>query len=229
MTKELLTSHPRRINLEEVDKSLTRVVVHWKRIDNELDSMKIGRKEPPFTMQVKDQMISGYVHLDDLLSQGVRPFSDESISEMLKFNNRIHYGTDTQLMTEYDSAISANAERYYKRINPIKDWYAAHEVKGHHPYELAAEIYVAILGRPQLFIEGNHRAGTLIADYIHAFFGHPIFVLTVRNALDFFEPAGKIKHFYKASAWQKLNPPEYKKRFGKFWREHIDHRYLLPE
>jgi hypothetical protein len=52
-----------------------------------------------------------------------------------------------------------------------------HTRRGDHPYKLAAEAYLSIVGQPQLFTEGNHRTGSLIASWINLHAGYPPFVL----------------------------------------------------
>jgi hypothetical protein len=60
-----------------------------------------------------------------------------------------------KLRLEYNRAIQANSEKFAEYIIPIKKWYKKH-IKGKpHPLKVAAEVYVAVLGFPQLFIEGN--------------------------------------------------------------------------
>ena len=114
---------------------------------------------------------------------------------MLTLNDRVHYGTDTPLMAEFSTAIESNVEKFNAQIDPIANWYWRHAGQGDHPYKLAAETYVSIVGEPQLFIEGNHRTGSLIANWINLHAGYPPFVLTVDNAIDYFAPSAAIKQF----------------------------------
>ena len=65
--------------------------------------------------------------------------------------------------------------------------------RGNHPLKIAAEIYVSILGYPLLYIVGNHRTGSLIADWISVYDGFPAFVLSVENAIAYFAPSAEIK------------------------------------
>ena len=151
-----------RLNLVKVEQSLIGVEKNWKKIDDELDLRKIGRKDTPFNAVVRARMMSAYELLDDLLGKGVEPFSIESLEDMCELNNLVHYGLDSKLRLEYVKAIRANEEKFYRNIDPVIKYYENHMEKEPHPLKVAAEVYVAILGYPQLFIEGNHRAGSII-------------------------------------------------------------------
>lgn len=228
MANQVLKPNPERLNLEAIGASLKRVELHWKQIDDELELRGIGRKDTPFTATIRMRMMSSFEYLDALLVQQMPPFSAESIGHMLALNNRVHYGTDQQLIAEYTTAIEANAERFYQHIEPIQIWYEQHTKRGDHPLKIAAEIYVSILGYPQLYIEGNHRTGSLIANWISVYNGFPPFILSVENAIAYFAPSAEIKSFVNKSTWRgQAKLPKYRKSFLKFWESHIDSQYLL--
>ncbi len=220
--------HAGRLHLELIDLSLRTVEMHWKEMDDELALRGIGRKDTPFKATVRMRMLSAYSYLDALLAQQIPPFSPESIDHMLVLNERVHYGTDRQLISEYVFAIEATAEKFHQNIRPIQNWYEEHTKRGDHPLKIAAEIYVSILGYPQLYIEGNHRTGVLIADWINVYYGFPPFVLSVDNAIAYFAPSAEIKSFADKSTWRgRARLPKYRKSFLKFWESHIDSQYLI--
>ena len=217
-----------RIDLGAVNQSLQAVETHWQAIDDELDRRKIGRKDTPFNALVREQMNTAYAHLNYLLEQKVPPFSSDGILEMFVLNNRVHYGTDTALMREYHTAIDATYDKFQIQIVPLNDWYHRHETD--HPLKLAAEIYVGILGFPQLFVEGNHRTGALIGSWINLYFGYPPFVLSVDNAIAFFEPSSEIKRFVNKATWRgQSRLPKYRKVFREFWERYIDKKYIATK
>jgi len=221
--------HPGRLHLENIASSLKMVEIHWTEIDNELDRRRIGRKDTPFNAIVKKRMISAYSYLDDLLQVHIPPFSPESIEPMLLLNQRVHYGTNRQLLSEYARAREATAKKFYHYIGPLQQWYEKHRKRGMHPLKLATEIYVSILGYPQLYIEGNHRTGSLIANWISVYYGFPPFVLSADNALAYFAPSTAIKcSTNKATLRGQARLPKLRKSFLNFWQNHIDHQYLLP-
>lgn len=219
--------HIGRLQLETIALSLTTVEEHWTEIDDELDRGGIGRKDA-FNEVVKLRMISAFTYLDELLSEQIPPFSPASIEPMLLLNQRVHYGTDGQLLAEYVRAREATAEKFYQHIEPIQQWYERHTERGDHPLKIAAEIYVSILGYPQLFIEGNHRTGSLIADWITVYYGFPPFVLSADNAIAYFAPSAEIKSFADKSTWRgRARLPKYRKSFLHFWERHIESQYLI--
>ncbi len=220
--------HLKRINLLMVGYSLQEVEDYWDEIDDALDEQRIGRKDK-FSDVLRRNVVSAYEYLDALVGAGIRPFSRESLPHMLTLNKRVHYGTDARLMDEYSQAIKANEQDFfYPGIERIYDWVKRHRQRGDHPLKIAAEVYVAILSRPQLFNEGNHRTGTLISDWISLYYGFPPFVLSVDNALAYFEPSAQIKHFGDKSTRRGLRQlPKYHKSFRKFWDQHIDSKYLI--
>ena len=223
-----MKSQSERLNLDTIDASLKTVEEHWEQIDTQLELQRIGRKDTPFSATVRERMMSAFNYLDMLLAQQIPPFSHESIAHMLILNNRVHYGTDQQLMREYASALEASAEKFYQHIGPIQEWYERHMQRGNPPLKVAAEIYVAILGYPQLYIEGNHRTGSLIANWITVYHGFPPFVLSIDNAIAYFAPSAEIKSFANKSTWRgQARLPKYRKSFLQFWEHHLDRRYLL--
>ena len=202
--------------------------MHWSEINDELERRCIGRKDTPFDEVIKMRMMSAYSYLDDLLREQIPPFSEDSIEPMLQLNHRVHYGTDRRLLSEYAKAVEATTEKFYQHIGPIQEWYERHRKWGKHPLKLAAEIYVSILGYPQLYIEGNHRTGSLIANWISVYYGFPPFVLSADNALAYFAPSTEIQSFADKSTWRgQARLPKYRKSFLHFWERHIDNRYLM--
>ena len=219
---------PKRLYLEEIDASLKTVEAHWAEIDDDLELQGIGRKDTPFTDVVRTRMMSAYNHLDIMLAQEVPPFSPESIGHMLLLNERVHYGTDQELLAEYATARKATSEKFYQHIGTIQEWYERHKKRGDDPLKLAAEVYVSILGYPQLYIEGNHRTGSLVANWITVYYGFPPFVLSVNNAIAYFAPSAEIKSFVNKASWRGMTKlPKYRKSFLAFWERHIDSRYLM--
>ena len=217
-----------RLNLVAVDQSLIRVEKNWKKIDDELDFRKIGRKDTAFNADIRVKMMCAYGLLDNLLRDEVEPFSIESLEDMCELNNMVHYGLDQPLRQEYVKAIRANEEKFYRNIDPIIKWYENHMRKEPHPLKVASEVYVAVLGHPQLFIEGNHRAGILISSWINMYYGYPPFVLSPKNAISYFKPSADIKHFANKSTWRgRSRLPKYRKTFKEFWEKNIEWKYVI--
>ncbi len=216
-------------NIKEIEKAYLDVFNHWEEIDNLLDQNKIGRKDTPFDQGLMDNLICAWDYLDffikkkdyDLLSKRGGP-------DMLEINNRVHYGLNTTLRSEYRKAISATAEKFTRQVKPLRSYYSKKTRNQVSATKIAAEIFISIVGQPQLYIEGNHRSGAIVSSWINLVNNRPPFVLTVENAISFFKPAQEIKQFDKTSRWRSLTKlPKYKKSFREFWLNHCSERFAM--
>jgi hypothetical protein len=215
-----------RLDLCEIDGALLEVERSWPHIDAELQRLRIGRKDP-FTALLRNNMLSAYAYLDELLARDIAPFSPASFDHMLALNDRVHYGTDMALMAEFATAVESNVEKFNAQVDAIANWYWRHARQGDHPYKLAAETYVSIVGEPQLFNEGNHRTGSLIASWINLSTGYAPFVLSAENAIAYFAPSAAIKQFANRSTWRgRRQLPKYRKSFRAFWEQHVEKKYV---
>ncbi len=220
---------PYRPNLKEIEKSYTDVLKNWKEIDDQLDRQKIGRKDTPFDKLLMDNLLSAWDYIDFFIKKrDYSLLSKKGGPDMLEINNRVHYGLDDTLRQEYHKAISATANKFTKQVQPLRNYYRKKTARNASINKIAAEIYIAILGQPLLYIEGNHRSGSIISSWINLVHNRPPFVLTVENAMSFFKPAQQIKEFDKSSSWRSLTKlPKYKKSFKEFWVQHCDERFAV--
>lgn len=219
-----------QLNLAEINNSLLRVEKNWAEIDDNLAKLRIGKKDVPFNKELRERMMSAYAYLNPLLLRHVEPFSESSLDKMLELNHLVHFGSDNSLRLEYHAAVLASNDKFYKNIGVISSWYKKHKEHKDHPLKIAAEIYVGTVGYPQLFIEGNHRTGSIIASWINMYHGYAPFVLSVDNAIAFFEPSSEIKFFSDKSTWVgRIKLPKYKKSFRNFWENHLEDKYILRD
>lgn len=217
-----------RLDLAAIEISLREVQDNWQAIDDELDRLKIGRKDTPFDAALRERMMAAYRYLDGLVAAGAEPFTPGTLKHVFELNELVHYGSDAALRKEYAKAIQATRDKVRHTAGPVNAWYHRHKRRGTPALKIAAEIYVSILGYPQLFLEGNHRTGSLIASWIDLIYGLPPFVLSVDNAIAYFAPSAEIKHFVNTTTWRgRARLPKYRKRFGAFWERHVDARYVL--
>ena len=110
-------------------------------------------------------------------------------------------------------------------IRDLVEWYAGH--RDQSAWNRAAGIYVRILSKPQLFIEGNHRTGALVMSYILLRDGYPPFVLSVDNAAAYFDPSTVIRDTDKKSPAMLFRLPGIKSRLAQLLLDHADPGYLL--
>lgn len=221
---------PYRPNIKEIESSYNEVLENWESIDDLLDKHKVGRKDTPFNGPLMDNLLTAWDYIDYLLKkqdyEGL--LSRYGGADMLEINHRVHYGEDYVLRYEYKKAIKATGEKFSKQIQPIRKYYNKHMKDEQAVNRVASEVFIAIVGQPQLFIEGNHRSGSVISSWINMAHDKPPFVLTVENALTFFEPAQVIKKFNKKSRWRSITKlPKHKADFRKFWEKHCDMRFVL--
>jgi hypothetical protein len=217
-----------RPDLHEIEKSYQEVLLHWADIDNQLDKLKIGRKDTPFSQDLMEDMLCAWEYLDYFIQKKKYSlFSREGGPHMLEINHRVHYGLDYDQREEYQKALNATTDKFSKHIVPIRKYYKRETGHRTSVNKIASEIYIAILGQPQLFIEGNHRSGSIIASWINLANDKPPFVLSVENAVAFFQPAQEIKKFNKRALWRSLTKlPKYKKDFKLFWMKHCSMQYV---
>jgi hypothetical protein len=82
-----------------------------------------------------------------------------------------------------------------------------------------------VLSQPQLYQEGNHRTGSLIASGILLQNGCPPFV-TRQNAVAYFNPSSEIKFADKRTIRGKLRLPKYQHEFREFLLKNINQAYV---
>ncbi len=217
-----------RPDLKKIEESYAAVLQNWQTIDDELDSLHIGRKDTPFDATVMENMLIAWEYLDYFIrKKDYDLLSDKGGPDMLEINHRVHYGLDSSLRAEYRKAIKATAEKFTGQVGPIRKYYRKKSAAGTSVNKLAAEVYIAILGTPQLYIEGNHRSGSIVASWINLIHKKPPFVLSVDNAIAFFQPAQEIKKFDKRSVWRSFTKlPKYRKDFKEFWTNNCDARFV---
>jgi Fic family protein len=82
------------------------------------------------------------------------------------------------------------------------------------------------VSQPQLFLEGNHRTGALVASYILVQEGLPPFVLTRKNASEYFNPSTLIKYRHKEKFLDRqYYLKKYRRGLQEFFEETLDKRF----
>jgi hypothetical protein len=216
----------RRLNLPAIEKSLHAVRRAFDRINAGLTAQR-----DPMDHRVVDNMIAGYAFVDSLIARGIDVFTYDHLQNLLELNTIVLCGTGAQARAEFGQHIATTEKRFYEErdggIQDLMEWYAMH--RDQSAWKRAAGVYVRILSKPQLFIEGNHRTGTLVMSYILVRSGRPPFVLSVDNATAFFNPSTLIRDTPKKSVVMLYRLPKIKKKFAAFLEEQADPGYLSPE
>jgi hypothetical protein len=213
-----------RLNLPAIDASLREVQAGFARINRELSTPR-----EVMTDELRANMMAGYRLVDNLLARGTDLFELGRSKRLLELNTLVLCGADGEKREEFSQHMTSTERRFYEQegggIADLMEWLKLH--RGNDVWKRAAGVYIHILSRPQLFIEGNHRTGALVMSYILAREEHPPFVLSVDNAKAYFDPSILIKETKRHSLGMLIRLPKLKKRFAKLLKDHADERYLM--
>lgn len=212
------------IDLRAIEQCLEDVQAHFAALNDSLDEPR-----DPMVDEVRNNMLEGYALVDHLVAEGVDLFDLQQIDWMIEINNVVLCGVDPAKRAEYFTHIQATRERFFDAENggvgDLLEWYAMH--KHESVWKRAAGVFVRILSKPQLFIEGNHRSASLIVSFLLVREGHPPFVLTTDNALAFFNPASVLRRLPKKGFSALVKMPKIKKRYAIFLAEQAEQRFLI--
>ena len=174
-------------DIEEINQNFKLVIADFDRINEIIDC-----KRDKFDSVIAGNMLHAYNHINNHLAS----MPDKAIlswKDMLELNIIVHLGVHPDARNEYYGFIRHTEERFSAQFPSLMKWYERHEYRETDPYKIAAGLYVRVLAQPQLFVEGNHRTGSLITDYYLMIKGKDPFVLTPRNAVEYFNLASDVK------------------------------------
>ncbi len=210
------------LNFEAITASLLAV----QRVFPEINA-RLKLKRDDMTDRVIDNMLAGYRFMDGLIDAPGDLLASDRLADLLELNHIVLCGHDRKVRKEYRRHLEATQEKFYRHIQWLKPWYRKHINDSH--YKRAAGVFVGILCQPQLFIEGNHRTGSLIISIELVRHGFPPFVLTPSNAEGYFNPAAVIKFSNRLKTFDIMfKIPGIKRQFGVFLQQHTDPQHLLP-
>jgi len=195
---------PTFFDLHKIKENYDLVIDDFDRI-NEI----VHCKRDKFDSFIARNMLHGYDHINKRLASN--PGSALlSWKEMLELNMLVHLGANADRRNDYYGFVKHTEERFEERFPLVMKWFVRHEHQEDDPYKIAAGLYVRILSQPQLFIEGNHRTGSLVANYYLMLKGENPFVMTPYNAVEFLNLASDVKftsedirsRFKRAIGWR---------------------------
>ncbi len=175
-------------DIRAIQNSLLEVYRHFDKINAQLEN-----KREPMTLEIVEHILLAYEYLNELLSQDIDLFNPAGMYAILELNHIVLCGRDPAKRLEFHSHILSTRERFQKRVGRIMKWYKD-KGKKLPPLRKAAQFYTLALSQPQLFIEGNHRTGNIVLNYLLVGDGFPPFILTVENAVAYFNPSARIKY-----------------------------------
>ncbi len=174
-------------DLKKIDKSYQLVIA-----DFDLINKTISCQRDKFDNVIAGNMLHAYNHINKRLALAPEK-AILSSQEMLELNVIVHLGVDPEAREEYCGFIRHTEEKFVERIPFLMKWYDRHAQREDDPYKIAAGLYVRVLAEPQLFFDGNHRTGSLIANFYLLMKEKDPFVLTRDNAVEFFNLASDVK------------------------------------
>lgn len=214
MIRQEATSRP-RLNLPAIEVSLRRVQAEFPSIKQ---ALQIDRDD--MDDEVVENMLSGYAFLDELIACRTDLFAFGKLKYILELNFRVLCGPSEAQRKPYQHYLEATEHRFYEQvgggIRDVVEWQAWH--RNETAWDRAAGVYIRMLSHPPLFIEGNHRTGSLVMGYILASEGHPPFVLSADNAKRYFALSSIIIRKRKRSLEMVLAFPILKRKLANFLR-----------
>jgi hypothetical protein len=209
-------STPRHLDLPAIERSLREVQTHF-----DLLSRDFVEQRDPFNDEVLDNVLAGYALIDDYVARDIDLFDLQNLDLMLEINATVLCGTDPAQRRKFGEHLAATEKHFFDNdgggIRDVFDWYAEHHKES--AWKRAAGVYVRILSKPQLFIEGNNRSGSLIVSYLLLRAGLPPFVLTLANAAGYFNPSSVIRNSAKHGVKSLFELPKIKKKYAAFLEE----------
>ncbi|MXS85558.1 hypothetical protein ABO04_06465 [Nitrosomonas sp. HPC101] len=214
------------LDLNTIRKSLNEVQKQFESIRTQLDE----QRDPPDDM-VCDNMLQGYALIDKLITEGADLFDLQQIDWMIEINTMVLCGADPERRKEFSRHIAMTRSRFFDSseggARDLLEWHRLH--RGESAWKQAAGVFVRILSKPQLFIEGNHRSASLIASFLLVREGLPPFVLSTDNAVGFFNPASVIRRVPKNGLSALFRLPKIKKKYAAFLEDHASSKFLLKK
>jgi hypothetical protein len=213
---------PLRLRLGRIEDELRDVQRHFPAIN-----AMLNLRRDDFSNTVRQNMLTAYEFLDAVVDDDLDLFSDAGLEALLLLNHLVLLGRGYDPRA-FDRHISVTRRQFFDNfrqyVKPIRRWYRKHETE--NPYKVAAQVYVGVLSQPQLYQEGKHRTGSLIASGILLQNGCPPFVLTPRNAVAYFNPSSEIKFADKRTIRGKLRLPKYRREFREFLQQNVNQAYV---
>ncbi|MGB7933225.1 MAG: hypothetical protein WCH04_13550 [Gammaproteobacteria bacterium] len=222
---ELVVRSP-RLNIVAIEAALVSVQREFPRINASLTA-----RRDPLTDEVVANMVDGYRRVDDYLAKGVDLFRMGKSERLLELNRIVLCGEGGRQRDCSARQLSITEQHFYEAdgggVGALMEWLDLH--RHISVWRRAAGVVTRVLSQPQLYLEGNHRTGTLLMGYLLAREGLPPFVLSVDNARYFFEPASLIKKRKKHGLDNLLRLPKMVKRLAGLLEDQADSGYLLRD
>jgi hypothetical protein len=187
---------------------------------------RLSLKREELTDEMIGNILCAYRYLNELTAKAVDLFSLAGLHSMLELNHRVLCGEESRKRYEYHGHILETRHKFNRRIRPIRRWILKNSDRL-DPYQIGAGFYCRMLCQPQLFVEGNHRTGNIVLNYILLKQRHELFVVTRETAFEYLELSAAIK-FTNMKRWRDnyLKLPSHCDTFEAFLRRFALSGYL---
>ncbi len=203
-------------NLKAIEESLKGFQNVFPQIN---DQLAIRREE--LTDSMIEQIVEAYHFLNNLLNKQIDIFTPAGLHALLEMNHIVLCGTEKDTRSQYYFHLEETRKSFLRQIRPIKDW-VLRKRSVSDPYYLATGFYSQMLSRPQLFLEGNHRTGNVILNYLLISKGSAPYIVTEHNARGYFDISGDIKFTENGNYLDTaLRMPGHRSRFRAFLRTQV--------
>ncbi len=187
---------------------------------------KLAMRREDVSNVMVDQIVDAYVFLNDLLEKDIDIFTPAGLHSLLEMNHIVLCGTDPEERMNYYHHINETRNRFLKGIKPIRKW-VLDNIEKTNPWKLATGFYSLILSQPQLFLEGNHRTGNILLNYLLVSKGASPYIITPETAIEYLDISGDIKFTNKDNTWgSNISLPGHRKRFIAMLKEQTNSRFL---
>ncbi len=214
-----------RLDLQQIERSLLGVQRAFPEINARLHT-----RRDVLSDRVLNNMLAGYAFVDRLLAERVDVFALGRLGFLLEINHLVLCGPDPEDRRHAHRHIEETERVFYDDmrggIRHVMGWYERNA--NATVWRRAAGVYVQLLSEPQLFIEGNHRSGSLIMSYLLAREGKPPFVLTVDNAEAYFKPSTLIRLTPRTVLMGFWRMPRLITAFSTYLETAVDPALLVP-
>jgi len=214
-----------RLDLTAIEASLRQVQGRFDEINASLTTPR-----DPMADQVIENLMAGYAYLNELQDQDLDLLARGNSRRLLQLNCLVLWGDCDPSAQGCAGEFRQTEEHFYDDGSPgglraLMNYLAEHQ--GNGVYKRAVGTYIHILSDPQLFIEGNHRTGSLVMSHLLLREGKPPFVLTVRNAKAYFDPSSLVKACRKRTMRSLWEVPKLRKRLAKLLEDEANPDFLV--
>ncbi|TVR70500.1 MAG: hypothetical protein EA427_05655 [Spirochaetaceae bacterium] len=209
--------------LRAIEDSLQAFLAEFPRIN---DRLAIRREE--LTPQMVDNIVEAYRFLNTLLEKEMDLFTPAGLHALVELNHIVLCGVESETREQYYEHLQETRRTFIRQIREIKDWVLKNR-KESNPWRLATGFYSRALSRPQLFLEGNHRTGNIVLNYLLISRESPPYIVSVDTAPTYLDISGDIKFTENGNYLDTaLRMPGHRKRFQAFLRDTVNPEFLCP-